>query len=70
MFEVRGQHPIQAKGAAMRKQLKNKRRSCGLCKPHKRGCDNRWKPKVRGLMSELDKEVRFEAASPAGGVRD
>ncbi|MCK9428687.1 MAG: hypothetical protein M0R17_01580 [Candidatus Omnitrophica bacterium] len=29
----------------MRKQLKNKRRSCPLCKPHKTGHSNRWKPK-------------------------
>ena len=26
----------------MRKRLKNKRRSCALCKPHKRGHANRW----------------------------
>lgn len=29
----------------MRKRLKNKRRSCGLCKPHKRGWEDR-----RGLQ--------------------
>lgn len=26
----------------MRKQHKDKRRACGLCKPHKRGYENRW----------------------------
>jgi hypothetical protein len=34
----------------MRKQLKTKRRSCGLCKPHKRGLENRWKPRVRAAL--------------------
>ncbi len=29
----------------MRKQYKRKRRSCGLCKPHKRGLEKRWKLK-------------------------
>lgn len=29
----------------MRKRYKNKKRSCGLCKPHKRGFANRWKAK-------------------------
>lgn len=27
----------------MRKQYKVKKRSCALCKPHKKGWDNRWK---------------------------
>ena len=38
----------------MRKQLKNKKRSCNLCKPHKTGWENRWKPK------EQDAQKRFE----------
>ena len=45
----------------MRKQMKKKRRSCGLCKPHKRGIENRWKPQVRWLMIEEWKEIRFAA---------
>lgn len=28
-----------------RKRLKNKKSCCALCKPHKRGIENRWKPK-------------------------
>ncbi len=48
----------------MRKQSKNKRRSCALCKPHKRGFENRWKPKARGLMIESEKEIRFQISAP------
>ncbi len=40
----------------MRKLVKNKRRSCGLCKPHKRGVEKRGKAKFRGLTIETDKE--------------
>ncbi len=38
----------------MRKRLKNKSRSCAMCKPHKRKWASRWKP------SDLDSIVRFE----------
>jgi hypothetical protein len=41
----------------MRKQYKNKRRSCGLCKPHKCGTDNRWKPKARSLEKDAAREI-------------
>lgn len=33
----------------MRKQYKNKKRSCKLCKPHKMGWFNRWKHKERPM---------------------
>jgi len=42
----------------MRKQYKTKKRSCGLCKPHKKGLDNRWKTKDRAGMSRVEKEIR------------
>ncbi|WP_170161082.1 hypothetical protein [Methylocaldum marinum] len=42
----------------MRKRYKLKRRSCGLCKPHKRGWDNRWKAKDQLLMERAEKEIR------------
>ena len=41
----------------MRKRLKKKLRSCALCKPHKMGRDNRWKPKEAALLSEAEKEL-------------
>jgi len=42
----------------MRKQYKNKLRSCGLCKPHKRGWNSRWKPQQRQVLFETDREIR------------
>ena len=45
---------------AMRKQLKNKRRCCGLCKPHKRGLENRWKPRAKQVALESAREVEAE----------
>ena len=44
----------------MRKQLKNKRRCCGLCKPHKRGLENRWKPRAKQVALESAREVEAE----------
>ena len=41
----------------MRKQLKNKRRSCAMCKPHKRAWENRWKPKERALSRAHAREI-------------
>jgi hypothetical protein len=34
----------------VRKRFKSKARSCGLCKPHKRGMANRWPAKQRSLL--------------------
>jgi hypothetical protein len=42
----------------MRKQFKNKLRSCGLCKPHKRGWSSRWKPQQRQALLEADRQLR------------
>ncbi len=42
----------------MRKQYKNKKRSCGLCKPWKRGWDCRWTKKDRNKMIEAHKEMK------------
>lgn len=42
----------------MRKRRKNKLRSCSLCKPHKKGFDNRWKPKEHQLLLESEKEIK------------
>lgn len=40
----------------MRKQLKNKKRACGLCKPFKRGWENRWKKKEKQSLKEFEQE--------------
>lgn len=42
----------------MRKRLKKKKHSCGLCKPHKLGLENRWKNKDFGFLKEFEKERR------------
>lgn len=42
----------------MRKRYKLKLRSCGLCKPHKRGWDHRWKAKELQLVEFAEREVR------------
>jgi hypothetical protein len=44
----------------MRKQYKIKKRSCGLCKPHKKGWTNRWKIKDVNEMIESQKEIDYE----------
>ena len=40
----------------MRKQFKNKIRSCALCKLHKRGWSCRWKPQERRAILETDRD--------------
>ena len=42
----------------MRKRLKVKKRSCWLCKPHKLGNDNRWKPKQEFLLKIAEREIK------------
>ena len=44
----------------MRKRLKKKKkkRSCPLCKPHKTGGENRWKPKERDALDRAEREAR------------
>lgn len=42
----------------MRKRFKLKSRSCGLCKPHKRGWDHRWKAKELQLVEIGEREMR------------
>lgn len=39
----------------MRKRYKKKLRSCGLCKPHKKGWSNRWLNKELYLLKEFEK---------------
>lgn len=39
----------------MRKRLKRKLRSCNMCKPHKTGRSNRWKPKEEARLREFER---------------
>ena len=41
----------------MRKQYKNKKRACGLCKPQKRGWVKRWTPQEVEEIKIIDKEL-------------
>jgi hypothetical protein len=42
----------------MRKQFKNKLRSCKLCKPHKMGWAIRWKEKDAARLREAERAAR------------
>jgi len=44
----------------MRKRLKDKARSCALCKPHKKKWANRWKPKELDLIARSEKEIKSQ----------
>lgn len=44
----------------MRKRLKNKRRSCSSCKPHKRGMALRWKFKEADSRESDEKMIRMQ----------
>ncbi len=41
----------------MRKMYKNKKRSCPLCKPHKRGGAIRWKEKEKIALKRFARAV-------------
>ena len=41
----------------MRKQYKQKLKSCKMCKPHKMHWANRWKAKDISLQKEAQKEI-------------
>jgi hypothetical protein len=53
----------------MRKQFKTKVRSCALCKPHKRGWSNRWKPQQRQALLEGELEMRSVKCASLAAVR-
>ncbi len=46
----------------MRKQFKIKRRSCALCKPHKRGWAARWPARQRQALQQAEQEIRAAGA--------
>ena len=41
----------------MRKQYKNKKRSCKLCKPHKMGFENRWHISDQKRQASADNQL-------------
>jgi hypothetical protein len=43
----------------MRKRYKSKLQSCGLCKPHKRGWEHRWKGKDMQLVEDAEREMHL-----------
>jgi len=45
----------------MRKSLKRKSRSCGLCKPNKIGWDSRWKPRESFERRFTERQIRERA---------
>lgn len=47
----------------MRKRYRINRRSCGLCKPHKRGLTNRWKPRDLALLRAAEADVSAQRRS-------
>jgi hypothetical protein len=51
--------------SSMRKRLKQKRRSCALCKPHKQGWENRWKAKDRERIESSERELRAAGGDPS-----
>jgi hypothetical protein len=42
----------------MRKRYRIKRRSCGLCKPHKRGMASRWTVRDEAALRAAEAEIR------------
>jgi hypothetical protein len=40
------------------KMYKRKRRACGLCKPHKRGIEKRWKARELAKRQAMEKDAR------------
>ena len=42
----------------MRKRLKDKRRSCALCKPHKRKWEGRWKRRELDFIERAEREIK------------
>jgi len=65
----RGSGGIGTGAAPVRKRYKAKVRSCGLCKPHKRGMERRWKPQALASMTAAEREIRAAAGLPAVRIR-
>lgn len=53
----------------VRKRYKAKLRSCGLCKPHKRGIERRWKPQGLASMRAAEREIREAAGLTSVRIR-
>lgn len=48
----------------MRKRYRDKRRSCGLCKPHKRGMASRWPYRELNGLVRAEREMQAARRSP------
>ena len=48
----------------MRKRLKQKLRSCKMCKAYKMGWENRWKPRELFALKEAEREIRLASQRP------
>ncbi|MBK7972750.1 MAG: hypothetical protein IPK07_05515 [Deltaproteobacteria bacterium] len=53
----------------MRKRLKRKRRSCGLCKPNKVGGASRWPAKEADALARDEREIREALRDARRGAR-
>ena len=42
----------------MRKRYRHKRKSCALCKPHKRGFAARWRARELAAIARAEREAR------------
>lgn len=53
----------------MRKRYKNKRESCALCKPHKRGWALRWRPRELAEIARAERELGETLRTEIAGSR-
>lgn len=55
----------------MRKRYKIKARSCGLCKPHKRGWSHRYTPQQYAALLDFEKMKKIqETVNPNASSAD
>lgn len=52
----------------MRKRYKEKKESCGLCKPHKKGWQNRWKEREKEQLKEYEKQKQKISYNSLGDI--
>jgi hypothetical protein len=50
----------------MRKRYQRKRRTCRLCKPHKRGLAPRWRPQEAARLAAAGRAIRAAGPATAG----
>lgn len=52
----------------MRKVYKEKRRTCGMCKPYNMGWEKRWKAKEAARLRAMDGGMRGQGEREAGSL--